>query len=178
MWNTEFAIRSFFILRARFLCQNISTMTNLAYGSSMTGPGVASSETNQLASGSMAPVFYFYNGYPKRPSLFMGHTVARFEKSITECCQSFEEVGQLAMMDTDRISPSTLESFPQLLRDIHDFSIHVAAKVRWLCLIILQAISFLIFDILVILPSNLELNTSKYCSISCFSIETQPVDCI
>lgn len=130
MWDTEFAIRSYMMLRPKFHRQNVPVATNVASGSQNTGSGIASNPTNQLATGSVAPVFDFYSGLPKRPSIFMEHTVARFEKYLTECCQWIEEVEQLVMMDTSKMSSSSLEALPQVISNVHDFFIHVAAKVR------------------------------------------------
>ncbi|RWW01965.1 hypothetical protein GW17_00034974 [Ensete ventricosum] len=126
----EFAIRSYMILRPKFLRQNVPATTNVASGSQNAGSGIASNPTNQLATGSVAPVFDFYSGLPKRPSIFMEHTVARFEKYLTECCQWIEEVEQLVMMDTSRMSSNSLEALPQVISNVHDFFIHVAAKVE------------------------------------------------
>ncbi|CAL9053428.1 nuclear pore complex protein NUP58-like [Musa acuminata AAA Group] len=130
MWDTEFAIRSYMMLRPKFHRQNVPAITNVASGSQNTGSGIASNPTNQLATGSVAPVFDFYSGLPKRPSIFMEHTVARFEKYLTECCQWIEEVEQLVMMDTSKMSSSSLEALPQVISNVHDFFIHVAAKVE------------------------------------------------
>ncbi|XP_042461206.1 nuclear pore complex protein NUP58-like isoform X2 [Zingiber officinale] len=130
MWDTEFAIRSYMMLRSSFLRQSVPTSSNVASGSPNTGYGTASKQTNQLASGSVAPVFDFYRGIPKRPSLFMEQTAARFEKYLTECYQWIEEVEQLVMLDNKRMSSNSLDSLPQVVSNVHDFFIHVAAKVE------------------------------------------------
>ncbi|WOK99623.1 nuclear pore complex protein [Canna indica] len=130
MWDTEFAVRSYMMLRPRFLRLSAPATSNVPSGSTGTGSGIVSNQANQLANGSAGPVFDFYSGLPKRPSLFMENTVARFEKYLAECCQWIEEVEQLVMMDNGRMTSNSVESLPEVISNVHDFFIHVAAKVE------------------------------------------------
>ncbi|XP_072952566.1 nuclear pore complex protein NUP58 [Typha angustifolia] len=124
MWSTEFAIRSYMMLRPRFVRPNIGTTTSSA---SPIGTAVASSHPSQLT---VAPTFDFYNGFPKRPSPFMQHTAARFEKYLGECCKWIEELEQLVQMDTNKRSLDSLEALPKVLSNVHDYFVHVASKVE------------------------------------------------
>jgi len=133
MWNTEIAIRSYMMLRPRFLHQSASTISNGVSTSQTFGATMNSSMSNQPTSNSVASVYDFYYGLPKRPSPFMQHTVSRFEKCLIECYQWIEELEQLVLMDTDKTSSSSglvlLQSLPNVMSNVHDFFVHVAAKV-------------------------------------------------
>lgn len=135
--NTEVAVRSFMILRPRFLHQNKT--------SGVTAPSQPSGATAQASSGqpsgnSMVPVIDFYSGLQKKPSPFLQQTVARFEKYLSECRQWIEELEQLLLLDSGKnsfnSSSSLLQSLPKVMTNVHDFFVHVASKVmRRLCLL-------------------------------------------
>ena len=63
----------------------------------------------------------------------MQQTVSRFEKYLGECRQWIEELEQLLLSDFDRNSinfnSSVLQSLPKVLSNVHEFFVHVAAKV-------------------------------------------------
>ncbi|XP_073115845.1 nuclear pore complex protein NUP58 [Elaeis guineensis] len=130
MWHTEFAVRSYVMLRPRFLRQNVPAASGVSPASQTVSVAVTSGQTNQLMTSSISPSFEFYSGIPKRPSLFMQHTAARFEKYLTECCQWIEELEQVLLMDTDKTSSNSLEALPKVMSNVHDYFIHVAAKVE------------------------------------------------
>jgi nucleoporin p58/p45 len=109
MWNTEFAIRSYMMLRPRFI--------KSASGSSPNQP-VA-----------LAPTSDFYSGIPKRPSHFMVQTVNKFEKYLDECCKWINELEQLVQIETSKRSSSSVESLPKVMSNVHDYFIYVASKV-------------------------------------------------
>ncbi|KAJ4872240.1 Nuclear pore complex protein NUP58 [Raphanus sativus] len=77
-------------------------------------------------------VSYFYRGIPKKPTAFLLQTVVRFEKYLGECRQWVEEVEQLLALDSDKYSRRVLvlESLPKVMSNVHDFFVHVAAKVE------------------------------------------------
>lgn len=126
--NTEIAVRSFMMLRPRFLHPNAGSTPSQASGAT-----AAPSSTGQPASSSVVPVFDFYRGLPKKPSPFLQQTVARFEKYLSEFRQWIEELEQLILLDPDRNSSShgssLLQSLPQVISNVHIFFVHVAAKV-------------------------------------------------
>lgn len=128
--NTEVAVRSFMILRPRFLHPNTTSASNPPIATSQAPPTAAS----QPSVNPLGPVYDFYSGIPKKPSPFLQQTVARFEKYLCECRQWVEELEQLLHLDSEKRSlnsnSSLLESLPKVLSNVHDFFIHVAAKVR------------------------------------------------
>lgn len=132
--NTEVAVRSFMMLRPRFLHSNVGAATSASVPSPATGAVVAHASANQPVATSIMPVFDFYSGLPRKPSPFLQQTVARFEKYIAECRQWIEELEQLILLDSDRnsfnSSSSLLQSLPKVMANVHDFFVHVAAKVK------------------------------------------------
>nr|GMD49788.1 nuclear pore complex protein NUP58 [Ipomoea batatas] len=130
--NTEVAVRSFMMLRPRFLHQNPPASSS-ATPSQAPGAIVAPTSSAQATTIPNFPVFDFYSGIPKKPSPFLQQTVARFEKHLAECRQWVEELEQL-ILDSDRkslnSSVSLLQSLPQVMSNVHDFFVHVAAKVE------------------------------------------------
>ncbi|XP_048549813.1 nuclear pore complex protein NUP58 [Triticum urartu] len=116
MWNTEFAIRSYMMLRPRFL--------KSATGSSNPS-GPAGALPNQPG-----PTNDFYSGVPKRPSLFMLQTVNKFEKYLDECCKWITELEQLVQIESNKRSSSSVESLPKVMSNVHDYFIYVASKVE------------------------------------------------
>ncbi|KAL0450279.1 UNVERIFIED_CONTAM: Nuclear pore complex protein [Sesamum latifolium] len=74
------------------------------------------------------------SGLPKKPSPFLHQTIARFEKYLSECRQWIEELEQLLLLDSERNSSnpnsSLLQSLPKVMANVHDFFVHVAAKVE------------------------------------------------
>lgn len=132
--NTEVAIRSFMMLRPRFIHPNTGAASNAAAPSQASGAAVAPNASSQPTAASVVPVFDFYSGLPRKPSPFLQQTVARFEKYIGECRLWIEELEQLLLIDFDRnslnSSSSLLQSLPKVMSNVHDFFVHVAAKVE------------------------------------------------
>ncbi|CAH2049781.1 unnamed protein product [Thlaspi arvense] len=132
--NTEVAIRSFMMLRPRFIHPNTGASSSATATSQASGATVAPSAGNQSAATSAVPVFDFYSGIARKPSPFMQQTVSRFEKYLGECRQWIEELEQLLLADSDRnylnSSASLLQSLPKVMANVHDFFVHVAAKVE------------------------------------------------
>ncbi|CAI9110080.1 OLC1v1010044C2 [Oldenlandia corymbosa var. corymbosa] len=132
--NTEVAVRSFMMLRPRFLHSSVDNETIANASTPGSGVLVAQTSTNQPAATSIVPVFDFYSGIPKKPSPFLQQTVIRFEKQISECRQWIEELEQLILLDADRDSlnstSSLLQSLPKVMANVHEFFVHVAAKVE------------------------------------------------
>ncbi|CAA7035821.1 unnamed protein product [Microthlaspi erraticum] len=136
--NAEIAVRSFMMLQPRF--------PHSKPGGALSGGGGGGSQSSQpqganqaqassgqqQAVASMAQVSDFYRGVPKKPTVFLQQTVARFEKYLGECRQLVEELEQLLAMDSDKYSrnASLLESLPKVMSNVHDFFVHVAAKVE------------------------------------------------
>ncbi|XP_060191782.1 nuclear pore complex protein NUP58 [Lycium barbarum] len=132
--NTEVAVRSFMMLRPRFLHQSAPAVASATAPSQASGATVAPTASSQVQSNPSVPVFDFYSGIPKKPSPFLQHTVARFEKYLVECRQWVEELEQLMVLDSDsnstNSSSSLLQSLPKVMSDVHGFFVHVAAKVE------------------------------------------------
>ncbi|KAK8949052.1 hypothetical protein KSP39_PZI006328 [Platanthera zijinensis] len=126
MWNTEVAVRSYMIMRPIFLRPNAASISD--------GATPSSSPLNQLSSSSIVPHYDFYSGFSKRPSPFLQFSLARFEKYIAECRQWIEELEQLLLLDSEKNSSSSgstsLQSLPNIISNVHDFFVHVAAKVE------------------------------------------------
>lgn len=134
MWNTEVAVRSYIIIRPRFVRPNVSSNSDSVPASnSLAGP-ISSIPSNQFTSSYMAPPYDFYSGFPKRPSPFMQSSVSQFEKYLVECRQWVEELEQLLLLDSENNSSnsrsSPLQSLPNIMSNVHDFFVHVAAKVE------------------------------------------------
>ncbi|XP_050388224.1 nuclear pore complex protein NUP58-like [Argentina anserina] len=131
--NSEIAVRSFMMLRPRFLRPNAGGTSNGTTPSQAPGSTVTPSLTSQPTATSVVPVFDFYNGVPRKPSPFLQHTIARFEKYLGECRQWIEEIEQL-LLNSERSSTndgsSLLQSLPKVMSNVHDFFVHVAAKVE------------------------------------------------
>ena len=132
--NTEVAVRSFMMLRPRFLRSNTGGTSNATAPSQAPGATTTPGSSAQPTATSMVPVFDFYHGLPKKPSPFLQHTVARFEKYLGECRQWIEELEQLLLFNSDRNSinhaSSLLQSLPKVMSNVHDFFVHVVAKVK------------------------------------------------
>ncbi|KAM1174696.1 hypothetical protein FF1_027229 [Malus domestica] len=131
--NSEVAVRSFMILRPRFLHLNAGGTSNATAPSQAPGATLPPGLSSQPTTSSIVPVFDFYNGIPRKPSPFLQQTVARFEKYLVECRQWIEELEQL-LLDSERNSAndrsSLLQSLPKVMSNVHDFFVHVAAKVE------------------------------------------------
>lgn len=131
--STEVAVRSFMILRPRFIHQNKTSAVGATAPSQPSGATVNQTSSGQPAGNSMVPVIDFYSGIPKKPSPFLQQTVARFEKYLSECRQWIEELEQLLLLDSGKNSfnpsSSLLQSLPKVMTNVHDFFVHVAAKV-------------------------------------------------
>ncbi|KAJ6798703.1 nuclear pore complex protein NUP58-like [Iris pallida] len=134
MWNTEVAIRSYMMLRQRFIHPDVSAASNAVPSSQSLSANMTPGMSPQVTSSSLTPVYDFYSGLPKRPSPFMQHTVARFEEYLNECCQWIGELEQLILMDSEKNTSSSglalLQSLPNVMSNVHDFFVHVAAKVE------------------------------------------------
>lgn len=131
--NTEVAVRSFMMLRPRFVHSNAGAASNAATPAQAPGATTAPSSTGQATTTAVVPVFDFYHGLPKKPSPFLQQTVARFEKYLVECRQWIEELEQLILLDSDKNlsnhGSSVVQSLPKVMENVHSFFIHVAAKV-------------------------------------------------
>lgn len=133
--NTEVAVRSFMMLRPRFVHPSSGGGTSAATAPSQApGATVAPGSNAQSASASIVPVFDFYSGLPKKPSPFLQHTVTRFEKYLGECRQWIEELEQLLLSNYSGrngsgFGSSLVDSLPKVMSNVHDFFVHVAAKV-------------------------------------------------
>ncbi|XP_047326529.1 nuclear pore complex protein NUP58-like [Impatiens glandulifera] len=126
--NTEVAVRSFLMLQPKFL----HTTSNGAPNTSATIQ--ASGGTGQLMTTAIVPIFDFYSGVPRKPSPFLQQTVARFDKYLVELHRLIEELEQLLIVDTDingiNSSSLLLQALPKVMSNVHDFFVHVAAKVE------------------------------------------------
>lgn len=131
--NTEVAVRSFMILRPRFLHQSAGTAPTTATPAQAAGAPALPASSGQPTATSVVPVFDFYNGLPKKPSHFLQQTVSRFEKYLVECRQWIEELEQL-LLDSNGNSANhasaLLQSLPNIMSNLHHFFVHVAAKVE------------------------------------------------
>lgn len=132
--NTEVAVRSFMMLRPRFLHPNAGGASTATAPSQTSGATVRSGSNNQAAATSIVPVFDFYSGLPMKPSPFLQQTVVRFEKYLLVCRQWIEELEQLLLLDLEKnysnSGSSLLQSLPKVMSNVHDFFVHVAAKVK------------------------------------------------
>ncbi|KAJ7952902.1 nuclear pore complex protein NUP58 [Quillaja saponaria] len=132
--NTEVAVRSFIMLRSRFLHPNVGGASSATVPPQTPGATVTPGSNSQPTSASIVPVFDFYSGVPKKPSPFLKKTILRFEKYLGECRQWIEELEQLLLLDSDRSGSSSgsslLDSLPKVMSNVHDFFVHVAAKVE------------------------------------------------
>ncbi|GAB2279689.1 Nucleoporin p58/p45 [Dionaea muscipula] len=132
--NTEVAVRSYVMLRPRFLRPKAEATLSATAPSQTPGATTAPNAANQPIADAIVPVFDFYSGVPKKPSPFFAQTVARFEKYLAECRQWIEELEQLLIFDSERNSASSnlslLQSLPKVISNVHDFFVHVAAKVE------------------------------------------------
>lgn len=130
--NTEVAIRSYMMLRPRFH-QNKAVAAGATAPTQPLGVTTAQTSSSQPAASSMLPVLDFYSGLAKKPSPFLQQTVARFEKYLSQCRQWIEELEQLLLLDSEKNSfnqsSSLLQSLPKVMGNVHDFFVHVAAKV-------------------------------------------------
>lgn len=130
--NTEVAVRSFMMVRPRFVHPNAGGASIATAPSQPPGATVPPGSSSQQTANSIVPVFDFYSGIPRKPSPFLQQTVARFEKYLTECRQWIEELEQLLLLDSEKNScnaASLLQSLPKVMSNVHDFFVHVAAKV-------------------------------------------------
>ncbi|POO02701.1 Nucleoporin [Trema orientale] len=131
--NTEVAVRSFMMLRPRFVHPNAGGSSIATAPSQAPGATVPPGSSSQSTATSIVPVFDFYSGIPRKPSPFLQQTVARFEKYLSVCRQWIEELEQLLLLDSEKNScnvASLLQSLPKVMSNVHDFFVHVAAKVE------------------------------------------------
>lgn len=128
--NTEVAVRSFMMLHPRFIHSSGGAISNATSSSQYTG-AITPSASGQPSGTPMVPVYDFYSGLPKKPSPFLQQTIATFEKYIGESRQWIEELEQLLRLDSEKNSSSSLlQSLPKVMSNVHDFFVHVAAKVE------------------------------------------------
>ncbi|XP_019058831.1 PREDICTED: nuclear pore complex protein NUP58 isoform X2 [Tarenaya hassleriana] len=131
--NAEIAVRSFMMLRPRFLHSKQGSGVSSGQPSQTPGGAIPTAvSSGQPAATSLVPVADFYRGIPKKPSPFIQQTVVRFEKYLGECRQWIEELEQLLALDSDKNTrhASLLEALPKVMSNVHDFFVHVAAKVE------------------------------------------------
>ncbi|GMN29869.1 hypothetical protein TIFTF001_002587 [Ficus carica] len=131
--NTEVAVRSFMMLRPRFVHPSSGGASIATAPTQPPGTTVPPGSSSQSTATSIVPVFDFYNGIPRKPSPFLQQTVARFEKYLSQCRQWIEELEQLLLLDSEKKScngTSLLQSLPKVIANVHDFFVHVAAKVE------------------------------------------------
>lgn len=132
--NAEVSVRSYIMLRPRFLHQNKAAAASATSPLQTSGATVTLTSSNPPPANSVVPVFDFYSGIPKKPSPFLQQTIARFEKYLSDCRQWIEELEQLIILDSDKnssnSSSSLLQSLPNVMSNVHDFFVHVAAKVE------------------------------------------------
>ncbi|KAH7444733.1 hypothetical protein KP509_02G089900 [Ceratopteris richardii] len=139
MRDAEVAVRSFVALRSRFARAAGPALPSSSMSTSGTMVPVGGSGTpgsTQLITPTL-PVEEFYSGVPIKPSPFLQHTVSRFEHQLQEYRQWVEELERLLFAENDENGKgstrhSVLQSLPLVLTNIHDFFIHVAAKVETL----------------------------------------------
>ncbi|KAL6636862.1 hypothetical protein ACP70R_024434 [Stipagrostis hirtigluma subsp. patula] len=77
-----------------------------------------------------AHTYHCYTNAPRRPSPFVQHTVAKFEEHLGECCKWIVELEKLMQVTNDKTFQESLESIPVVMSNVHDYLIHVAAKVE------------------------------------------------
>ncbi|KAL0872402.1 hypothetical protein Bca101_022107 [Brassica carinata] len=137
--NSETAVRSFMMLQPRFPRSKPDGGAVSGGGGSQSSQAAQGANTAAASSGqqqqavtSVVQVSDFYRGIPRKPTVFLQQTVARFEKYLGECRQWVEELEQLLALDSDKYSRhvSLLESLPKVISNVHDFFVHVAAKVE------------------------------------------------
>ncbi|CAO2830806.1 unnamed protein product [Amaranthus hypochondriacus] len=132
--KAEIAIRSFMRLQPRFFHQKPATASNFTALSQTSGATTDPDGAGQVVANSMVSCINFYSGIPKKPSPFMQQTISRFEKYIVECHQRIEELEQLLLSHSDRhlisCMSSVFQSVPNVLTNVHEFSLHVAVKVE------------------------------------------------
>ncbi|CAI9777474.1 unnamed protein product [Fraxinus pennsylvanica] len=132
--NAEVAVRSYMMLRPRFLHQNKAAAASATTPSHTSGATEGLTSSNPSPANSMMPVFDFYSGITKKPSPFLQKTIARFEKYLSDCRQWIEELEQLIILHSDKnsfnSSSSLLQSLPKVMSNVHGFFVHVAAKVE------------------------------------------------
>ncbi|KAF7809787.1 nuclear pore complex protein NUP58 [Senna tora] len=133
--NTEVAVRSFMMLRPRFLHPSVGNASSATAPSHTPGVTVMPSLSNQPSPTSIVPVLdFFYNGVPKKPSPFLQKTISRFENNLAECRRRIEELEQLLVLDSERKTynsgSSRLQSLPKVVTNVHDVFVNVAAKVE------------------------------------------------
>jgi nucleoporin p58/p45 len=125
MRNTEFAIRSYVQLRARFVYPSAES-ANSGF-SNHSGSSGAQTDFHQLLA--TTPRFRCYSSAARRPSPFVQQTVARFEDDFGYCCKLILELEQLLQMKDGKTFAESLKSLSNVVSNVHDYLIHVASKV-------------------------------------------------
>ncbi|ONM09745.1 Nuclear pore complex protein NUP58 [Zea mays] len=126
MRNTEFAIRSYVQLRARFVYPSAES-ANSGF-SNHSGSSGAQTDFHQLLA--TTPRFRCYSSAARRPSPFVQQTVARFEDDFGYCCKLILELEQLLQMKDGKTFAESLKSLSNVVSNVHDYLIHVASKVE------------------------------------------------
>ncbi|KAK1433023.1 hypothetical protein QVD17_09927 [Tagetes erecta] len=128
--NTEIAVRSFMMVRSKFLHPNKTSAVTTSQPSGATT--TITTTTTQPTTSAIVPVYDFYSGMPRKPSPFLQQTVARFDKYLGECRQWIEELEQLLLLEANKndTNSSLLQSLPKVMSNVHDFFVYVAAKVE------------------------------------------------
>lgn len=132
--NAEVAVRSFMILRPRFIRPAVSSGAPTSTPPSSGVNNLPNSAGSQLPTSSTS-MMDFYSGLPTKPSHFLQQTVARFERQLGECRQWIEELERLLLSQSDENGSSSsdlrlLQSLPSVISNVHDFFIYVAAQVE------------------------------------------------
>lgn len=132
-WNTQVAVRSYMVLRSKFCRSKISSnLTTVPANQAVRAMGISDSNNQQMSS-STVPIYAFYEGNLKRPSSFMQLTVARFEEHLSVCCGWIIKLEKLILKNTERTSSRSvvsMQSLPSIMSYLHNYFVHVAAKVE------------------------------------------------
>lgn len=132
--NAEVAVRSFMMLRPRFIRPAVSSGAPTSTAPSSGAGNLPNSAASQFSTSSTS-MMDFYSGLPTKPSPFLQQTVSRFERQLGECRQWIEELERLLLSESDENGSSSsdrrlLQSLPSVISNVHDFFIYVAAQVE------------------------------------------------
>lgn len=126
---TDDAVRSYTELRNKFHLPSSIRASSVHTSTQMAGLAGIYSAADQPSM-----PFPAASGFPfmiARPSSFMLKTLARFDQYLTKISQQIVELEQLVQPTSEfsSSSVSSLQSIPRIMSNVHDFFIHVAAKV-------------------------------------------------
>ncbi|XP_039117024.1 nuclear pore complex protein NUP58-like [Dioscorea cayenensis subsp. rotundata] len=127
---TDDAVRSYTELRNKFHLPSSIRASSVHTSTQMAGLAGIYSAADQPSM-----PFPAASGFPfmiARPSSFMLKTLARFDQYLTKISQQIVELEQLVQPTSEfsSSSVSSLQSIPRIMSNVHDFFIHVAAKVE------------------------------------------------